>query len=179
MTNEEKNRIRAIIREHRKFLDEFVKAQEKEIDVLQWMIDSNVVLAGASSHLDFPYNARKFGKEAIKELVEKYCADFNEKLFTDSQKTSDVHERTAREMLEECGYDDSNIMLLENESYDSALIGVTDDDRAVYSYDKMVEWYMNKNGCSAEEAMEWIDFNTLRAIPYAGAMAPIVIRELA
>lgn len=154
MTNEEKNRIRAIIREHRKFLDEFVKAQEKEIDVLQWMIDSNVVLAGASSHLDFPYNARKFGKEAIKELVEKYCADFNEKLFTDSQKTSDVHERTAREMLEECGYDDSNIMLLENESYDSALIGVTDDDRAVYSYDKMVEWYMNKNGCSAEEAME-------------------------
>lgn len=38
---------------------------------------------------------------------------------------------------------------------------------------------MEKNGCTAEEAMEWIDYNTMRALPYAGAMAPIVIKELA
>ena len=88
-------------------------------------------------------------------------------------------ERTAEQILADNGYDVDDIVLLKDESYDSALIAVTDDCRAVYSYDKMVEWYMNKNGCSAEEAIEWIDFNTLRAIPYAGAMAPIVIRELA
>ena len=88
-------------------------------------------------------------------------------------------ERTAEQILADNGYDAEDIVLLKDESYDSALIAVTDDCRAVYSYDKMVEWYMNKNGCTAEEAMEWIDFNTLRAIPYAGAMAPIVIRELA
>ena len=88
-------------------------------------------------------------------------------------------ERTAEQILADNGYDADDIVLLKDESYDSALIAVTDDYRAVYSYDKMVEWYMNKNGCSAEEAIEWIDFNTLRAIPYAGAMAPIVIKELA
>jgi hypothetical protein len=178
MTNEEKNKIRAIIREHRKLLDEFTKHQGNEIDELQEMIDSNVRFSSVRNLPLFPCNARQFGKEAIKELVEKYCADFNEKLFRDSEKTSDVHERTAKEMLDERGYDTSSIMLFENESYDSALIGVTDDDRAVYSYDKMVEWYVNKNSCSVEEAMEWIDYNTLRAIPYAGAKAPIVIKEL-
>lgn len=88
-------------------------------------------------------------------------------------------ERTAEQILADNGYDAEDIVLLKDESYDSALIAVTDDYRAVYSYDKMVEWYMNKNGCSAEEEIEWIDFNTLRAIPYAGAMAPIVIKELA
>ena len=88
-------------------------------------------------------------------------------------------ERTAEQILEDNGYDAEDFVLLKDESYDSALIAVSDDFRAVYSYDKMVEWYMEKNGCSAEEAIEWIDFNTLRAIPYAGAMAPIVIRELA
>ena len=87
-------------------------------------------------------------------------------------------ERTAEQILADNGYDADDIVLLKDESYDSALIAVTDDYRAVYSYDKMVEWYMNKNGCSAEEAIEWIDFNTLRAIPYAGAMAPIVVKEM-
>ena len=87
-------------------------------------------------------------------------------------------ERTAEQILADNGYDAEDIVLLKDESYDSALIAVTDDCRAVYSYDKMVEWYMEKNGCSAEEAIEWIDYNTLRAIPYAGARAPIVVKEL-
>ncbi len=42
----------------------------------------------------------------------------------------------------------------------------------------MVEWYMKKNDCSEQDAAEWIDWNTLRALPYAGAGAPIVMHEL-
>ena len=87
-------------------------------------------------------------------------------------------ERTAEQILADNGYDADDIVLLKDESYDSALIAVTDDYRAVYSYDKMVEWYMEKNGCTADEAMEWIDYNTMRALPYAGARAPIVVKEL-
>ena len=87
-------------------------------------------------------------------------------------------ERTAEQILADNGYDADDIVLLKDESYDSALIAVADDFRAVYSYDKMVEWYMEKNGCTAEEAIEWIDYNTLRALPYAGARAPIVVKEL-
>ena len=50
-------------------------------------------------------------------------------------------ERTAEQILADNGYDAEDIVLLKDESYDSALIAVTDDYRAVYSYDKMVEWY--------------------------------------
>ena len=87
-------------------------------------------------------------------------------------------ERTAEQILEDNGYDADDIVLLKDESYDSALIAVTDDFRAVYSYDKMVEWYMEKNGCTAEEAMEWIDRNTMKDIQYAGDGAPIVVKEM-
>lgn len=48
-------------------------------------------------------------------------------------------ERTAEQILADNGYDAEDIVLLKDESYDSALIAVTDDFRAVYSYDKMVE----------------------------------------
>jgi len=92
-------------------------------------------------------------------------------------KKSNCKEKTAEEILEENGYDPSEIVVLKNESYDSALIGVSNDGRAVYSFDRMVEWYMDKNDCSEDEAVEWIEFNTLRAIPYAGEHAPVVIHE--
>ena len=50
--------------------------------------------------------------------------------------------RTARQIIEDNGYE--NVVIFENESYDSALIGISHDNRAIYSYDKMVEWYMEK-----------------------------------
>lgn len=51
---------------------------------------------------------------------------------------------TAAERLAEMGYDD--VIVLENYSYDDALIGVTEDHRAVYDFDKMVEWLCEKEG---------------------------------
>lgn len=43
---------------------------------------------------------------------------------------------TAREKLLDLGYED--IIIFENESYDDALIGVSHDERAIYSFEKMV-----------------------------------------
>ena len=83
---------------------------------------------------------------------------------------------TARERLLQMGYDDA--IIFENESYDDALIGVSQDGRAIYSFEKMVEWLMNKDNITQTEAIEFIEFNTIRAIPYAGAKAPIVMFEL-
>jgi hypothetical protein len=42
----------------------------------------------------------------------------------------------------------------------------------------MVEWLMNKDNITETEAIEFIEFNTIRAIPYAGAKAPIVMYGL-
>jgi hypothetical protein len=82
----------------------------------------------------------------------------------------------AEERLLENGYD--GVKYLTNYSYDSALIGVTDDGRAVYDYELMVEWLMDTEGWSYEDAAEWVSYNTLRALPYMGEDAPIVINRL-
>jgi hypothetical protein len=83
---------------------------------------------------------------------------------------------TAKERLEEYGYED--IVVFENFSYDDALIGVTDDNRAVYDFDKMVDWLCKNEGFTQEEAIEWIEYNTVRSLPYAGADAPIIMYRL-
>lgn len=55
-----------------------------------------------------------------------------------------------------------------------AIVGYTTDGRVVYDYDKMVEWYCKKNNCSTEDAEEWIQYNTIRSLPYYDN-SPIVI----
>ena len=66
-------------------------------------------------------------------------------------------------------------MYLINYSYDDALIGISDDNRAVYDYNKMVKWLMEEEGFAEEEAIEWIDYNTIRALSYMGEKAPIIM----
>ncbi len=79
----------------------------------------------------------------------------------------------AEERLLDAGYD--GIKYLTNYSYDDALIGVSEDGRAIYDYDKMVEWLVLNEGFEPSEAMEWIDYNTIRALPYMGSDAPIIM----
>ena len=56
--------------------------------------------------------------------------------------------------------------------------GATHDGRIVYDYDKMVEYLMNNDGWSDIEAIEWIEYNVIRSIPYMGSDAPIVMYPL-
>ena len=83
---------------------------------------------------------------------------------------------TAEERLVKAGYD--GITILDDYSYDDALIGVTTDDRAVYDYGKMVVWLMEKEGWSEAEAIEWIEYNTIRALGYFGPDGPIILQLL-
>ena len=83
---------------------------------------------------------------------------------------------TAEEKLLENGYE--GVEYLTDFSYDHALMGVTHDNRAVYDYEKMVEWLIRTEGLTEEEAIEWIDYNTLRALVYFGEDAPIIMYQL-
>jgi len=83
---------------------------------------------------------------------------------------------SAEERLLNNGYE--GVVFFENFGYDDALIGVSHDDRAVYDYDKMVEWLVNNEGMTDTEAVEWIDYNTVRALGYAGDKAPIIVYPL-
>lgn len=82
----------------------------------------------------------------------------------------------AEERLLENGYE--GVKFLTNYSYDDALIGVTEDNRAVYDYEKMVQWLVDTEGWTYEEATEWIDYNTIRALPYMGEGAPVIMYPL-
>lgn len=83
---------------------------------------------------------------------------------------------TAEEKILEAGYED--VVILSNYSYDSALIGVTEDGRAVYDYEKMIRWLIATEGWTQEEAIEWIEYNTIRALPYMGDKAPLIMYPL-
>ena len=78
-----------------------------------------------------------------------------------------------RDILADLGYSDS--IIFENPDYDAAIVGVSSDNRVIYDYDEMIACLMIEDDMTMEEAMDFIDYNTLRAIPYAGENAPIVM----
>ena len=82
---------------------------------------------------------------------------------------------TAREKIENAGFED--IVIFDNPSYDDALIGVSTDDQAVYDFEKMIECLMIEDGMCYEEAAEFIEFNTIRSLPYVQG-APIIVYSI-
>jgi len=58
----------------------------------------------------------------------------------------------------------------DNHAYDNSIIGITDDGILIYSYEKM--------NCDETDAIEWIEYNTMRALPYLGDRHPIIINEM-
>jgi hypothetical protein len=69
-------------------------------------------------------------------------------------------------------------IILDNYAYDNSIIGVSIDGRVIYSFDKMVEELIQDNGWTPVDAVEWIEYNTIRALPYMGENAPIICEEL-
>ena len=87
----------------------------------------------------------------------------------------EVPENSRRALLCEFGYGDATGFF--EPSYDSAIIGVTYDDRVVYDFDKMVECLAKERNIPLEEAKEFIEVNAIRALSYY-PQAPIVMFNL-
>lgn len=67
-------------------------------------------------------------------------------------------------------------LVFDNHAYDNSIIGVTLDGRVIYDYDAMVRELIVDEGWDELDAIEWIDYNTIRALSYAGEKAPIIVR---
>jgi hypothetical protein len=80
---------------------------------------------------------------------------------------------TAEDKLLDNGY--SDVIFFTSPDYESALIGVSSDNRAVYDYDLMVEYLVQIDGMTEDEAAEWIDYNVIGSYIADG---PIVIYPL-
>lgn len=62
------------------------------------------------------------------------------------------------------GYEDA--VVFDNPSYDSAIIGVSDDGRVIYDFEMMVQCLMKEDGMSELDAVEFIGYNSIRAAAY-------------
>lgn len=68
-----------------------------------------------------------------------------------------------------------DLVFYENPDYDSAILGVDmSSNRVVYDYDLMVDSLMSDLDLSHEDAVDFIDFNTLGSISPIG-LEPIVL----
>lgn len=79
--------------------------------------------------------------------------------------------------IEELKSQNEDLVYLGNtpEQYQDAIVGLTcDGNHVVYDYDKFAESLVSE-GMTQEEAYEWIEYNTIRSLPYAGEYAPVVI----
>ena len=81
-----------------------------------------------------------------------------------------------KDILCERGYEDA--MVLESPDYLNAIVGVSDDGRVIYDYEKMARCLMETDGMDYEEATEFIDFNTLGALPCMGEKRPIILNKI-
>ena len=51
-------------------------------------------------------------------------------------------------------------------SYDNAIVGLSEDGRVIYDYDLMVKELTNNTALTEDEAIQYIDYNTIRTLPY-------------
>ena len=80
-----------------------------------------------------------------------------------------------RDALCDMGHEEA--VIFDGPDYDEAIVGVTDEGLVVYDFDKMVEILVERDGMEELEAIEFIEHNTIRALPYV-ENAPIVMNRL-
>lgn len=68
---------------------------------------------------------------------------------------------TANE-LQDLGFED--VVVFDN--YDGCILGVSTNNEAIYSYSAMVKYLMDFDQMTEEDAVDWIEYNTLRSLPY-------------
>lgn len=80
---------------------------------------------------------------------------------------------SVEELILDAGYED--VIVFGEPSYDTAFIGVTTDNRAVYDYNKMLEWLVNNEGMDWDEAADFISYNDSF---YYGEGYPLILYNL-
>lgn len=81
-----------------------------------------------------------------------------------------------KEKLQELGFEET--VILENPSYYTAITGISSNGNLIYDYDLMIEYLIEHDNMSYEDAVEFIDNNTIRAIDYMGEFKPIVMMNI-
>ena len=81
-----------------------------------------------------------------------------------------------RRYLIDRGYDDASFFV--NPDFMDAILGISQDGSVVYSFNKMVESLMDSDEMTYNEAIEFIEYNTMRTIPYMGTLRPVIVYDI-
>ena len=66
-------------------------------------------------------------------------------------------------------------IIFDNAAYDNSIVGITINDEVVYDYNLMVQELMDDNGWTVDEAIDWLEYNTIRTLPYFKEGKPIIM----
>lgn len=71
----------------------------------------------------------------------------------------------------------NQIIVLEGDEFADGAVGLTISNHLVYDYNKLVGSLMKHNEWTELEAVEWLDYNTIRSLPYMASVGnePIII----
>ena len=100
-------------------------------------------------------------------------------------KLSKEQKAFRQSLIDEACHDDTDILIfLEGPEFDVAIIGICYQEgpeycppRIAYDIDKIIDVFMSQ-GMSEDEAWEFYDYNTVRALPYMGKSAPVLIKRI-
>lgn len=73
---------------------------------------------------------------------------------------------------------DEDATYLLPEYYFEAVVGFSSDGALIYDYDLMVELIMINDKMSYEDAVEWIEVNTIPTLPYMGKKRPVIMNKI-
>lgn len=97
-------------------------------------------------------------------------------LMAEAERCTSLDNELLKSWLSDNDHDDA--VVLEGDEFATAVVGVSNDGRVVYDYDQMMNCLVDTQHMSEDEALEWLENNTLRAIDYMGPKAPIVVHNL-
>lgn len=91
----------------------------------------------------------------------------------------DIEIREALDELVKDRYPDKELIILDNPSFDKSIIGLVGEEnpRLVYDYNSMCEEMCTDNGIDLDDAIDYIDYNTMRSLPYMGDNAPLIMAD--
>ena len=82
------------------------------------------------------------------------------------------------EKLYRAGFED--VVYFPDYGYE-CIIGIDSCNRAVYSFEKMIRYLMDEDGIDDIDAIDWIEYNTIRSLPYinnqTNGCAPIIVYD--
>lgn len=88
--------------------------------------------------------------------------------------------KTPEEILEENGYsiedlEEEETMLFRDPDYHTAIVGVSEDYRVIYDYNKMLDYLVKYENMTYEEAADNISYDTIRSLSYVDGKKPIIM----